>query len=245
MKNISQDDDLMLLDLSSFIFFQYSKTLNWYKQYTTSKDFSNVTDDKVFVDKYMKNCHRSINALARKHDIKKDNIFLVKDCPRKNNWRKQIFEKYKSQRKRNKEMDSRIFPISYQIFEERYNVLYHDHLEADDVIAICVNRLKKKPRSRQRIIIISNDHDFIQLGVYKNTFLYDLTGKDLMKNIDPVEYLKEKVIRGDRSDNIKELDSRHFNIKKFHLNEKLIKFDNIPTQYVKEFLKSVRFKNSL
>ena len=54
----------------------------------------------------------------------------------------------------------------------------------------------------QKIVIISSDKDFVQLQKYRNVVQVSPRTRSFVKTDDPVFYLKEKVIRGDRGDGI-------------------------------------------
>ena len=51
-------------------------------------------------------------------------------------------------------------------------------------------------------MIVSSDKDFIQLHKYYNVKQFSPTQKKLLNSIDPNEYLKEHIMKGDRGDGI-------------------------------------------
>ena len=121
-------------------------------------------------------------------------------------WRREIFPQYKSNRKKNREADSKdwdsIFGVLNTIKEEireflPYKVVETYGAEADDVIAI----LCKHYRS-EKIMIVSGDKDFIQLQKYDNVSQYSPITKKMVNGVDPVVYIKEHVLKGDKSDGI-------------------------------------------
>ena len=68
--------------------------------------------------------------------------------------------------------------------------------EADDIIAtICESQ-------KENIMIVSGDKDFIQLQKYKNVKQWNPVQKKMLKDKNPDLYLKEHIIKGDRSDGI-------------------------------------------
>lgn len=140
-------------------------------------------------------------------------------------------------------------------------ILKHPRLEADDCIALSVKYILNKYPSC-KIYIITSDRDYLQLNAI-NVDLYTLTYKNLAEGKTATgnakDDLKIKIIMGDTSDNIPSVfpkcgiktaqkcinDNEYFKNKmgnnpkyyeQYNLNEQLINFDMIPTNYVAEFL---------
>ncbi len=121
-------------------------------------------------------------------------------------WRKQIFPQYKANRKKSREEDNRdwdsIFGVLNQIKEEireflPYKVVETYGAEADDVIAIVCKHYQS-----EKIMIVSGDKDFIQLQKYDNVSQYSPITKKLVNGVDPVVYIKEHILKGDKSDGV-------------------------------------------
>ena len=180
----------------------------------------------------------------------------------KSYWRREFFPQYKSNRRKNREEDNKdwdsIFEVLNQIKNEikeflPYKVVETYGAEADDVIAtLC------KHYQSEKIMIVSGDKDFIQLQKYGNVSQYSPITKKLVNGVDPNVYIKEHVLKGDKSDGVPnvlspdhtftdELRQRPLTSKKMHdilateiddLNDelkrnyqrnfKLINLDNIP-----------------
>ena len=180
----------------------------------------------------------------------------------KSYWRRDFFPQYKSNRRKNREEDNKdwdsIFEVLNQIKNEikeflPYKVVETYGAEADDVIAtLC------KHYQSEKIMIVSGDKDFIQLQKYDNVSQYSPITKKLVNGVDPNVYIKEHVLKGDKSDGVPnvlspdhtftdELRQRPLTSKKMHdilateiddLNDelkrnyqrnfKLINLDNIP-----------------
>ena len=180
----------------------------------------------------------------------------------KSYWRREFFPQYKSNRRKNREEDNKdwdsIFEVLNQIKNEikeflPYKVVETYGAEADDVIAtLC------KHYQSEKIMIVSGDKDFIQLQKYDNVSQYSPVTKKLVNGVDPNVYIKEHVLKGDKSDGVPnvlspdhtftdELRQRPLTSKKMHdilateiddLNDelkrnyqrnfKLINLDNIP-----------------
>jgi 5'-3' exonuclease len=131
----------------------------------------------------------------------------------KNSWRKSVFPYYKAARKTSREDSdinwTELFRIISLIREELqeyfpYKFIHLEHCEADDVIgAICHEYGSEGMCIGEKILILSGDKDFIQLQKYENVSQYDpVFTKKWIKNSNPIEYLKEHIIRGDRGDGI-------------------------------------------
>ena len=187
-------------------------------------------------------------------------------------WRKEIFPQYKSNRRKNREEDDKdwdsIFGVLNNIKEEikeflPYKVVEVYGAEADDVIAtLC------KHYQSEKVMIVSGDKDFIQLQKYDNVKQYSPITKKLVDGIDPKVYIKEHVLKGDKSDGVPnvlspdhtftdELRQRPLTSKKlesilaqdidelddeikrnYQRNDKLINLDNIPKTLESEILNS-------
>jgi hypothetical protein len=132
---------------------------------------------------------------------------LVIACDNKKYWRKQIFPNYKANRKKAREdsgYDWNVIFDTINLLKSElklvfpYRVLEIEGAEADDIIAT----LCKHTRD-QKILIISGDHDFIQLQKYDNVFQYSPIQKKFIKADRPAsEILLEHIIKGDKGDGI-------------------------------------------
>jgi 5'-3' exonuclease len=144
-------------------------------------------------------------------------------------------------------------------------ILKHPRLEADDCIAISVKYLLNK-YPLCKIYIITSDKDYLQLNAH-NVDLYTLTYKNLADGKtstgNAYDDLKIKIIMGDTSDNIpsvfpkcgiktaqKCIEDEEFFKKKmannpeyyeqYRLNEQLVSFDKIPSNYIEEFMATIK-----
>jgi len=122
-------------------------------------------------------------------------------------WRKDVFPYYKQNRKKDRQKSghdwSSIFEVLNKIRDEikeyfPYKVIEVHGAEADDVIStLCKNKGPK-----DRILILSGDKDFIQLQKYPGVTQYNPITKRPVTNDNPNKYIKEHVMRGDKSDGI-------------------------------------------
>ena len=126
-------------------------------------------------------------------------------CDSHKSWRKEVFPFYKANRKSyrdNSDFDwKKIFNILNQIRNELkdsfpYRVIEVEGAEADDIIANFANN------SKEPLLILSSDKDFIQLQRNPNVKQYSIIQKKYLNGVDPTTYLKEHIIKGDRGDGI-------------------------------------------
>lgn len=143
---------------------------------------------------------------------------LVIACDNQNYWRRKEFSYYKAGRKKARE-DSGfnwklIFEALTMIREEindyfPYKVINVDGAEADDIIAVLAewsqsndlsNGLFDEPKP---FLVLSGDHDFIQLQKWNNVQQYSPIQKKFVKSdISPEKYAFEHIIKGDKGDGI-------------------------------------------
>ena len=131
---------------------------------------------------------------------------LVICCDSKHYWRRDYFPNYKANRKKDRASSGYdwdfIFTTLNGVRDEikehfPYKVLEVYGAEADDIIAILIKQVQDDPDS----IIISSDKDFIQLHNF-HVKQYSPVSKKLIGGTDPVSYLREHIIKGDRSDGV-------------------------------------------
>ena len=136
---------------------------------------------------------------------------LIVACDDKKYWRRQAFQHYKANRKKaRKESDvdwNQIFNCLNTIRDELkdhfpYRVIQVDGAEADDVIATLCMQYGSLLKTKEKILILSGDKDFVQLQIYANVDQLDpVQGKNI-KCADPHKYLREHILKGDRGDGI-------------------------------------------
>lgn len=136
---------------------------------------------------------------------------VVIACDDKKSWRREYFPQYKANRKKTRdqsELDwSAIFNCLNNVRDELkayfpYRVIQVEGAEADDVIATLCMKYGSLLATKDKIIILSGDKDFVQLQVYSNVEQYDPVRKKYIKNNDPHQYLREHILKGDRGDGI-------------------------------------------
>ena len=152
-----------------------------------------------------------IRVLARIHKKFKGNYGDMCLCyDDKNYWRRQVFPYYKQNRKTERENSKydwdKVFSVLNIIRDEirdnfPYQVIQVQGAEADDVIASLV-KLNDERDVPEPTLILSADKDFIQLHKYDSVRQYDPIRNRWIEHEDPVQYLQEHIIKGDRSDGI-------------------------------------------
>lgn len=164
--------------------------------------------------------HMVVNTI-RSHKVKFGRDFgeVVIACDSKKYWRKTSFPYYKANRKKAREESgldwSLIFDTINTIKEELrqffpYRVIEIEGAEADDIIATLAewsneNDLKEGTLvpDPKPFLIISGDHDFIQLQKFKNVSQYSPIHKKFIKSdLTPEKYVIEHILKGDKGDGI-------------------------------------------
>ena len=158
--------------------------------------------------------HMVLNSL-RGHNKKfrKEYGEMIIACDSKNVWRREIFPNYKAGRKATREKSQHdwdsIFKILTDIKNEiktflPYKVIEVETTEADDIIATLVKRVKRivGPNHEKKVLILSGDKDFIQLHGPTVRQYNPVLAKYVGKDENPSIYIKEHILKGDRSDGI-------------------------------------------
>ena len=258
----------LLLDTSYIIFYRYFALLQWWK--LAKKDMQltdNPYETPEFVEKFEKLFLEQIQTIKKKLKIHKQEncVIAARDCNRKDIWRNEIFPKYKESRyKDDAFMGGEFFKLVYNndlLTKAGVEYIFkYDNLEADDIVAIIKNKIRKK-YPQANIYIITNDQDYLQL-CDENTKLFNLQFKNLLENKKVFQEADKnlffKIVLGDKSDNIppilngcgpkttekyyldrnlfqNALDNQNAN-DKYNLNKKLVDFNEIPDNLVNGFL---------
>ena len=167
-----------------------------------------VPDEERFGEDFIRHLVlNSIRSYRNKYKNKYGEIVICTDFH--SSWRKEVFPFYKAHRKVAREkqktekgMDwSALFDTISKIIVEidtffPYKVIRVPHAEGDDVIAVLSKTFKEKS------LIVSSDKDFSQLYKYNWVRQFSPMKQKMLNGIDPVEYLKEHIIRGDKGDGI-------------------------------------------
>jgi 5'-3' exonuclease len=137
---------------------------------------------------------------------------IVLCCDNRNYWRKEFFPFYKAGRKKTREKSDLDWHLIFDMLAKfkvelkenfPYKVIDVEGAEADDIIGTLVPRHIMS----EDILIISSDGDFLQLQQYngRSKFKvkqYNPAQKKFVISENPLDELKEKIIRGDKGDGI-------------------------------------------
>jgi hypothetical protein len=168
---------------------------------------SRVPNEERFSENFIRHLVlNSIRSYRKKYHEKYGEMVICTDYL--SSWRKDAFPYYKAHRKVQREKQQKegvdwkaLFEIISKItgeLEEHfpYKVVQIPHAEGDDVIAVLAKHAKEP------CLIVSSDKDFNQLYKYKTIRQFSPMKHQMLKGIDPVRYLKEHIIRGDKGDGI-------------------------------------------
>jgi|TARA_B100001750_G_scaffold48359_1_gene36481 hypothetical protein len=150
--------------------------------------------------------HMVLNSLrAHNKKFRKEYGQMIIACDSSNVWRRTAFPNYKAGRKENRAKSEHdwefIFDVLAKIKKEikdflPYKVVAVESTEADDIIATLCKRTNEK------VLILSGDKDFIQLHNDRIKQYNPVLNKFVGKDENPVIYIREHILKGDRSDGI-------------------------------------------
>lgn len=148
------------------------------------------------------------NISAFKKEYGRDIIIA---CDSGISWRNEIFPYYKASRKKNRDESVIDWVEIYKYFHNmrdelaentNYKVINIPRAEADDIIGHFVVKNGTYLGNETPIVIVSGDRDFVQLHKFSNVIQYDPVHKKRVEKGDPMLYVLEHAIRGDRSDGV-------------------------------------------
>jgi 5'-3' exonuclease len=255
---LNEKHPIILIDGSYYVFYRYFATMRWFTFQKKEFSVETITENQEFVNSFIKHLESDLKKICKKWKTDIRNIVFCTDCPRSKIWRNDIYKDYKASRVQNVNFNGKIFSIFYDYLKKKeIQKVWFERLEADDVIYLLQNRLKKMTDSE--LVIITNDNDYLQLADTHITIM-NMQFKDitLRGTQNPIYDLHYKAIYGDKSDNIQKIATfitkdkaqvlSHLNdieltkwlvennlVDKFAFNMNLISFERIPTDYVKRF----------
>ncbi len=146
----------------------------------------------------------TIKAYKKKYGREYGNIVLC--CDGRKYWRREIFEHYKASRKKARDASDLpwklIFDTMSQIRDDiaqnfPYRVIHIERAEADDVIAVLTKWTQDNELAQvglveepQKVLILSSDHDFIQLQKYDNVTQWSPNTKKFIRVNDKERHEK-------------------------------------------------------
>ena len=131
---------------------------------------------------------------------------LVICCDGRYSWRKKYFPLYKigrtTGRKDSPDYWTQVFECFDTIKSELKTTFPYKYIdvkgaEADDVIGVISRNISES----EKVMIISSDHDFIQLH-NNNVQQWNPFSKKIVDNENPTKYLFEHILRGDKGDGV-------------------------------------------
>lgn len=253
---------IILIDGSYLIYSTYFNS-NYifkkkYPKFTEGGDNYDWSMNDNFMNIFKQTLKKNLRKLKKEFNVNYKNIIFVRDCLRETIWRLDIYDKYKCDRKsfvkhKNTKLDlgNMFIEIYNTILPEitkltGIDIIKFETAEADDVIFLLSKLFNK---DGIEVNIISNDSDFHQL-CSEMTHVYDISLKKCcIKNTK--NNLLFKILKGDRSDNVKGLriNRKNFNFKNvvkllqkknnlniFLRNRQLIDGNYIPYNLKKEIM---------
>lgn len=166
--------------------------------------------------------HMIVNAI-RSYRVKFGEKYgeLVIACDNRKYWRKDKFPYYKASRKKARADSGFDWKLIFDTLAEiraelhqffPYQVIDVEGAEADDVIATLVNWSQSNNLRQdgmfgelepEPVLVLSGDHDFVQLQRHKNVSQYSPIHKKWIKPEGSINaYLMEHIIKGDKGDGI-------------------------------------------
>ena len=167
-----------------------------------------VTDGEISEDMLRHMILNSVRNYQKRYSEEYGDIVLCTDAA--DSWRRDYFPLYKANRKKAREADDKdwglIFDTLHKVKMEikenfPYRYMYVDNCEADDIIAVLTQHAYILDTGKP-ILIVSGDKDFQQLQRYDNVSQWSPNLNKFIEPEDPQEFLKEHILKGDKSDGI-------------------------------------------
>lgn len=201
--------------------------------------------------------HMALNMiLSYKNKFSKEYGELIICCDSGNTWRKDAFPYYKIGRKKTREESALDWKLIMTTLDEMcqelkdyfpYKVIKIDRAEADDIIAVLANYIVANNSldffgTPEPIMIVSGDKDFKQLHS-ADIHQYAPVLKKRLYEKDPVRFLLEHIVIGDKSDSIPNIRSQDdvFALAKRQspitekFLESILESKDIPSEYMDNF----------
>jgi 5'-3' exonuclease len=178
--------------------FNQTMIANLMAQLDTKKDM------EIDLDIFRHMCLNTLRSYNKKYKPEYKEMIIA--CDNGTSWRKKIFPYYKANRKKITDESclnwDAIFVIMEQLRQDLhdyfpYRVINVKLAEADDVIGTLVQEYLE-----ESFLILSADHDFIQLQMFGPVKQYDPINKRWLFDTNPEQYLFEHILMGDKGDGI-------------------------------------------
>lgn len=254
---------ILLVDSSYYNFYRFFATVSWYNYSPERREDAEDRawlDNPIFMATFEKMWFENIKKMCKKFGVEASDIIFARDGS--DVWRYNVYPEYKANRKEDPDAEpdphapGPVFKHVNEHFHDKIGakVIRVDRAEADDICAVAA-RYIREVYPDTKVVIITGDHDFLQLSEPGWVELYQLKGWKQITSDDPHTALMTKILAGDPSDNIpaiykgcgKKTAQRLANnpeeleemlIKKgraqYDLNRQLVDFDYIPEDIVEE-----------
>lgn len=162
-----------------------------------------MNDGEVSEDMLRHMIINSVRNYQKKYAREYGEIVLCTDAAHP--WRRDYYPLYKAGRKKTREASdldwTMLFNTLQKVKEEirdnfPYRYMYVENCEADDIIAVLTKQ------SKEPVLIISGDKDFQQLHKYDDVTQWSPNLNRMIECEDPDLFLKEHILKGDKSDGI-------------------------------------------
>lgn len=211
----------------------------------------NKIENGIHIESVRKSIVRVLGRIQRRFKDEFGQMILCYDD--KNYWRREAFPFYKQNRKKERENSKydwdQVFSVLNKVRDELrlnfpYQVIQVHGAEADDVIATLVRSNAENPPA-EPVLILSADKDFIQLHKYPLVKQYDPIRNRWIEDPDPVRYLQEHIIKGDRSDGIPNILTSDDSIVNGKAQKKMSKekISSLASMDPNEFTNFIRLRN--
>lgn len=198
---------IVIIDSSYYNFYRFFATISWYNHSPERKEEASGKswiENETFMKTFEKMWFENIKKITKKFNVKESDIIFARDGT--DVWRYGVYPQYKATRicppSTDPNSPSHVFKYINENFHKRLGapVLRVDRAEGDDIAAVATQYIRTVFPDK-KVIIITGDHDFLQLGDF-NVEIYQLKGWKKINTDDPHLSLMTKILAGDPSDNI-------------------------------------------
>ena len=193
----------VIIDGSYYVFWRLHALYAWYQRARSPDEPDDPKESSRVREKFVSAFATPLENLFRREGWNISTLYVAKDCPQEEIWRHQIVNEYKAGRKPRPEVAA-YMTAAYEggLFETLGPdlIVQWPGLEADDCAALLTKRLLET--TDKSIIIITGDKDYLQLCCDRVQVWNMNGGGQCLNPGDPDRYLLEKILIGDKSDNI-------------------------------------------
>lgn len=203
------NNTIVLIDSSYYNFYRFYATVSWYNYSPERREEADGISwlyNPIFMKTFERMWFENIKKITKMFNVSTSDIIFARDG--QDVWRYKIYPEYKANRSGPLNDDIHApGPVFKHINEnfhsqlEGASVLRVDQAEGDDIIAVATSYIRTA-YPETKVVIISGDHDLIQLSEPGYVEIYQLKGWKQLTTDDPHTALMTKILAGDPSDNI-------------------------------------------